>query len=205
MATRRQVVPVARADYLPLTAMNMDGADARRRRHSRRSQAARRLVRARRSQPRITPRLSPAAARFAPPIVGDRTRVHCARLLHPGRHGPCRATAWLGPTRSTQIASCRRTGSGNPGRRRSGSMIGATNVAWSSMKPARHTRQPATQRKAASPVVSANCVRHFCEHSLVFVEVPGIEPGSFVALMGLLRAQCAVSLLGLTDHAHESV
>ena len=37
------------------------------------------------------------------------------------------------------------------------------------------------------------------------VEVPGIEPGSFVALMGLLRAQCALSLLGLTDHAHVSV
>jgi len=38
-----------------------------------------------------------------------------------------------------------------------------------------------------------------------FVEVPGIEPGSFVASMGLLRAQCAVPLLGPTDHAHESV
>jgi len=37
------------------------------------------------------------------------------------------------------------------------------------------------------------------------VEVPGIEPGSFVALMGLLRAQCAVPLLGPTDHAHKSV
>jgi hypothetical protein len=37
------------------------------------------------------------------------------------------------------------------------------------------------------------------------VEVPGIEPGSFVALMGLLRAQCALSLLDLTDHAHVSV
>ena len=37
------------------------------------------------------------------------------------------------------------------------------------------------------------------------VEVPGIEPGSFVASMGILRAQCAVPLLGPTDHAHESV
>jgi len=37
------------------------------------------------------------------------------------------------------------------------------------------------------------------------VEVPGIEPGSFVVLMGILRAQCASSLLGLTDHAHKSV
>jgi site-specific DNA recombinase len=37
------------------------------------------------------------------------------------------------------------------------------------------------------------------------VEVPGIEPGSFVALMGLLRAQCASPLLGPTDHAHKSV
>jgi hypothetical protein len=37
------------------------------------------------------------------------------------------------------------------------------------------------------------------------VEVPGIEPGSFVALMGLLRAQYASSLLGPTDHAHKSV
>jgi hypothetical protein len=39
----------------------------------------------------------------------------------------------------------------------------------------------------------------------VMVEVPGIEPGSFVALMGLLRAQCAASLLGLTSHAHKLV
>lgn len=37
------------------------------------------------------------------------------------------------------------------------------------------------------------------------VEVPGIEPGSFVALLGLLRAQLAVPLLGPTDHASESV
>jgi hypothetical protein len=41
--------------------------------------------------------------------------------------------------------------------------------------------------------------------SLTLVEVAGIEPASFVALMGLLRAQCAVSLLGLTSHAHELV
>jgi site-specific DNA recombinase len=39
----------------------------------------------------------------------------------------------------------------------------------------------------------------------LLVEVPGIEPGSFVASMGILRAQCAVPLLGPTDHAHESV
>jgi len=39
----------------------------------------------------------------------------------------------------------------------------------------------------------------------VMVEVPGIEPGSFVASMGILRAQCAVPLLGPTDHAHKSV
>ena len=37
------------------------------------------------------------------------------------------------------------------------------------------------------------------------VEVPGIEPGSFVALLGLLRAQLTVPLLGPTDHASESV
>ena len=37
------------------------------------------------------------------------------------------------------------------------------------------------------------------------VEVPGIEPGSFAALSGLLRAQLAVPLLGPTDHASESV
>jgi hypothetical protein len=41
--------------------------------------------------------------------------------------------------------------------------------------------------------------------SLTLVEVAGIEPASFVALMGLLRAQCAVSLLGLTSHAHKLV
>jgi hypothetical protein len=37
------------------------------------------------------------------------------------------------------------------------------------------------------------------------VEVPGIEPGSFAVLPGLLRAQLAVPLLGPTDHASESV
>ena len=34
------------------------------------------------------------------------------------------------------------------------------------------------------------------------VEVPGIEPGSSVALSRLLRAQFALSLLGPTDHAN---
>ncbi|TCP43649.1 hypothetical protein EV191_12149 [Tamaricihabitans halophyticus] len=34
------------------------------------------------------------------------------------------------------------------------------------------------------------------------VEVPGIEPGSSVALPGLLRAQFAVSLLGPSGHAN---
>jgi site-specific DNA recombinase len=38
-----------------------------------------------------------------------------------------------------------------------------------------------------------------------WVEVPGIEPGSSVALPGLLRAQLAVPLLGPSDHASESV
>ena len=38
-----------------------------------------------------------------------------------------------------------------------------------------------------------------------FVEVPGIEPGSFVASSGLLRAQLTVPLLGPTDHMSESV
>ena len=37
------------------------------------------------------------------------------------------------------------------------------------------------------------------------VEVPGIEPGSFGVLSGLLRAQLAMSLLGPTDHTSESV
>jgi site-specific DNA recombinase len=37
------------------------------------------------------------------------------------------------------------------------------------------------------------------------VEVPGIEPGSFVALPELLRAQLAMPLLGPSDHASESV
>lgn len=37
------------------------------------------------------------------------------------------------------------------------------------------------------------------------VEVPGIEPGSFVVLSGLLRAQSAKPLLGSTDRADEPV
>ncbi len=37
------------------------------------------------------------------------------------------------------------------------------------------------------------------------VEVPGIEPGSSVALPGLLRAQLTVPLLGPSDHVSESV
>jgi hypothetical protein len=37
------------------------------------------------------------------------------------------------------------------------------------------------------------------------VEVAGIEPASSVALTGLLRAQCALPLLGPTGPAHEPV
>lgn len=37
------------------------------------------------------------------------------------------------------------------------------------------------------------------------VEVPGIEPGSFVALSGLLRAQLTMPLLGPTNHVSELV
>ena len=37
------------------------------------------------------------------------------------------------------------------------------------------------------------------------VEVPGIEPGSFAALSGLLRAQLTMPLLGPSDHVSESV
>jgi hypothetical protein len=57
---------------------------------------------------------------------------------------------------------------------------------------------PTTQKALVSPRK---------EHGGIptLVEVAGIEPASFVALMGLLRAQCAVSLLGPTDHAHKSV
>ena len=35
------------------------------------------------------------------------------------------------------------------------------------------------------------------------VEVPGIEPGSFVVLSGLLRAQLTVPLLGPISHVSE--
>ena len=37
------------------------------------------------------------------------------------------------------------------------------------------------------------------------VEVAGIEPASSVASTGLLRAQCALSLLGPTGLAHKPV
>jgi hypothetical protein len=37
------------------------------------------------------------------------------------------------------------------------------------------------------------------------VEVAGIEPASYDASPGLLRAQSALSLLDPTDHANESV
>jgi len=37
------------------------------------------------------------------------------------------------------------------------------------------------------------------------VEVAGIEPASSVASTGLLRAQYAVPLLGLTNHAYKLV
>jgi len=37
------------------------------------------------------------------------------------------------------------------------------------------------------------------------VEVAGIEPASFVASTGLLRAQCALSLLDPTGLTHEPV
>lgn len=41
-----------------------------------------------------------------------------------------------------------------------------------------------------------------CSNWRSSVEVPGIEPGSSVALPGLLRAQFAMPLLGPTDHAN---
>ena len=46
--------------------------------------------------------------------------------------------------------------------------------------------------------LSANTGRHR------LVEVPGIEPGSFVASSGLLRAQLTLPLLGPPDHVSES-
>jgi hypothetical protein len=39
---------------------------------------------------------------------------------------------------------------------------------------------------------------------LPLVEVPGIEPGSFVASSGLLRAQLTLPLLGPPDHVSKS-
>ncbi|CCH16186.1 Protein of unknown function [Micromonospora lupini str. Lupac 08] len=42
-------------------------------------------------------------------------------------------------------------------------------------------------------------------HRFEVVEVPGIEPGSFAGLSGLLRAQLAVPLLGPTAHASKLV
>jgi hypothetical protein len=38
---------------------------------------------------------------------------------------------------------------------------------------------------------------------MVMVEVAGIEPASFDASVGLLRAQCGVSLLGPAGHPHK--
>jgi hypothetical protein len=49
----------------------------------------------------------------------------------------------------------------------------------------------------------AERVRRIGGSSGANVEVAGIEPASFVVLMGILRAQCAVPLLGLPDPAHE--
>jgi hypothetical protein len=44
-----------------------------------------------------------------------------------------------------------------------------------------------------------------CASKAAMVEVPGIEPGSSVALRGLLRAQSALPLLGSTGLANEPV
>ena len=41
--------------------------------------------------------------------------------------------------------------------------------------------------------------------SFIVVEVPGIEPGSFVVLSGLLRAQLTMPLLGPTNHVSKLV
>jgi len=74
------------------------------------------------------------------------------------------------------------------------------------------TAQPATRTGSGVQTTNGRGPLGYRVHSVApgvmtpcLVEVPGIEPGSFVALMGLLRAQCAVPLLGPTDHAHESV
>src|SRR5205807_1749258 len=50
---------------------------------------------------------------------------------------------------------------------------------------------------------TSDVVRAFREHtSPERVEVPGIEPGSSVALTGLLRAQFTLPLLGPTGHVN---
>jgi site-specific DNA recombinase len=55
-------------------------------------------------------------------------------------------------------------------------------------------------RDDQTPALSSRGLTTYC-----YVEVPGIEPGSFGVLSGLLRAQLAVSLLGPTDHTSKSV
>ena len=76
---------------------------------------------------------------------------------------------------------------------------------------ARHnTNRPGAQRSGLrgsggrpSEDTTGELVRAFREHnSPEPVEVPGIEPGSSVALSGLLRAQFTMPLLGPTDHVN---
>jgi hypothetical protein len=63
-------------------------------------------------------------------------------------------------------------------------------------EPAKRARGTRNRKREDAPRV---------EQGASAVEVPGIEPGSFVALLGLLRAQLAMPLLGPTNHASELV
>ena len=82
---------------------------------------------------------------------------------------------------------CRRGGDGRAAR----SAARPVTERLTSAVPATDGEVGLRKRKPTSPVRS--------------VEVAGIEPASSVASTGLLRAQCAVSLLGPTGHAHKPV
>ena len=71
------------------------------------------------------------------------------------------------------------------------------------VSPQRSSAAPEPGHSAAESSVSlALALTDQGSSKTPMVEVAGIEPASFVVLMVLLRAQSAVSLLGLTGHAN---
>src|SRR4051812_36768149 len=75
---------------------------------------------------------------------------------------------------------------------------------WVRIRSARRYRYAAGAQSEQKKIIDRDTRMGIAADDLA-VEVPGIEPGSFVASSGLLRAQLTMPLLAPTDHVSKSV